>query len=492
MQAAQLARWMLEQEARALLTRLNRVKPFALQETMLPAAALMPAAQTGIEQYLMRGRRELRQQIHHYIRWLRGPGASAAPDELQRRFTILRLQFNLALSQLDLFSDAITQRSENETGVWLSGLDVAAQDALALPGGYYDAPPIVCYLHRGLGGAIRRARTRLPGGGANPVAIIRVPRERMIGYGIASSLVHEVGHQAAALLGLVESLRPVLQDRQAAQDRRMGSAWRLWERWISEIVADFWSVARVGISSTLGLIGVVSLPRAFVFRLNADDPHPFAWIRVKLSCAFGNALYPDPQWQQLADVWESFYPTAGLRPGLLGAVAGLEGSMPEFVQMVVGHRPAALRGQTLGGAVHMPGRTPQRLLAHYRQWAVNPGFLRSARPSLAFAVLGQARASGLLSPEKENRLLGDLITYWALQSTLEANARMARLQAAADPAPAVYPLGPRPGGASIWPVGSTAARVNLIPVTRARTSIGPIRPRALAKRTRGHSALAVR
>ena len=69
----------------------------------------------------------------------------------------------------------------------------------------------VCYLDRGVGAAIRRARTRLPGGGDNPAAIIRVPRERMVGGGIASSLVHEVGHQAAALLGLVSSLRPVLR-----------------------------------------------------------------------------------------------------------------------------------------------------------------------------------------------------------------------------------------------------------------------------------------
>src|SRR5215469_8620958 len=347
MQARPLATWLLEQEARALLTRLDRVKPFALQETMLPAAALSPAAQTGIEQYLMRGRRDLRGRIHRYIRWLQGPGAGASPEELQRRFTVLRLQFNLALSQLDLFSDAITQRSENETGVWLSGLDIAAQDALSLPGGFYDAPPVVCYLHRGLGGAIRRARTRLPGGGANPVSIIRIPRERMIGYGIASSLVHEVGHQAAALLGLVESLRPALQQRRRASSGPAALAWQLWERWISEIVADFWSVSRVGVSSTLGLIGVVSLPRAFVFRLNADDPHPFAWIRVQLSCAFGAALYPHPQWRQLATVWESFYPPRGLQPELVQVLGALQASMPEFVQMVVDHRPRSLRGRTL-------------------------------------------------------------------------------------------------------------------------------------------------
>jgi hypothetical protein len=52
---------------------------------------------------------------------------------------------------------------------------------------------MVCYLDRGHGAAIRRARTRLPGGKSNPVAVIRVPRERMISHGIASSLIHEVG-----------------------------------------------------------------------------------------------------------------------------------------------------------------------------------------------------------------------------------------------------------------------------------------------------------
>ena len=154
------------------------------------------------------------------------------------------------LTQFDMFNDVLTQRSETETGVWLSGLDVVSADALALPGDYYEAPPVICYLDRGVGAAIRRARTRLPGGGANPVAIIRVPRERMVGSGIASSLVHEVGHQAAALLNLVNSLRPVLQGLQRGAER---VAWDLWERWISEIVADFWSVARVGVASRLVL-----------------------------------------------------------------------------------------------------------------------------------------------------------------------------------------------------------------------------------------------
>ncbi|MGX9726189.1 MAG: hypothetical protein ACTFAK_02345 [Candidatus Electronema sp. VV] len=231
--------------------------------------------------------------------WLKSGGAAATPEEAQKRFCFLRLRFNAVLTQLDLFGDVITQRSENENGVWLSGLDVVSADALAMPE-YYRMPPVICYLDRGIGVAIRRARTRLPGGGENPVAIIRVPRERMIGSGIASSLVHEVGHQGSVLLGLIPSLRPVLHE----QGKRSGDVqtWQLFDRWISEILADFWSVARVGVVSTLGLIGVVSLPRLFVFRLNLDDPHPMPWLRVKLSCAIGDALYPHPQWRSIAAI----------------------------------------------------------------------------------------------------------------------------------------------------------------------------------------------
>ena len=58
----------------ALLTRLQRVKPFALQETMVPAAAISNEAQTAIDQFLVAGRRELRDQVRA---WHLGPRGSA-------------------------------------------------------------------------------------------------------------------------------------------------------------------------------------------------------------------------------------------------------------------------------------------------------------------------------------------------------------------------------------------------------------------------------
>jgi hypothetical protein len=416
-----LATWLLVQETRSLLTRLDRIKPLALVEAMVPAAALSPQAQMLVERQLAAGKREVRRLVHRYLLWLQSEqGERETIVEAQRRFAILRLRFNAVLSQFDIFADVLTQRSEHETGVWLAGLDAVAADALALPGVTYTPPPVICYLDRGHGAAIRRARTRLPGGGENPVAIIRVPRERMVGSGIASSLVHEVGHQGAALLGLVESLRPLLRGLQRSGDES-AMGWQLWERWISEIVADLWSVARAGVAATLGLMGVVSLPRAFVFRTSLDDPHPIPWIRVKLSCALGNELYPHPQWKSLAEIWEAYYPLGGLAAEKQRLLRRIETSMPAFVALLVNHRPQSLRGRSLVEVLAAAERQPVHLQAFFEQWRSSKTHMWRTPPSLAFAIIGQARADGRLGPEDESRLVGKLLAHWALRSTLDVS-----------------------------------------------------------------------
>lgn len=414
------AAWMLEQEARALLTRLARVKPFMLQESMLPAASLLPASQVAIEEFLMAGRRHLKSLVEGFLNWLRSPAsAQVDAEEAQRKFAMLRLRFNAVVTQFDLFDNVITQRSENETGVWLSGLDVVSADALHVRGRFFEPPPIICYLDRGIGAAIRRARTRIPGGGNTPVGIIKVPRERMVGTGIASSLIHEVGHQAAALLGLVDSLRPVLQglSKERAKD---SSAWSLWDRWISEIVADLWSVGRVGITSTIGLIGVVSLPRVFVFRLNVDDPHPTPWIRVKLSAAIGKVLHPQEGWDRLTELWHSYYPLDGIQGEQRETLLQLERGIPELVHVLLNHRPPALRGQRIADSMDIEEVRPAKLRELLNSWRARPQGMYEARPVVVLAALGQGRADGKLTPEEESTVLGKLLNHWALWSTLQA------------------------------------------------------------------------
>ncbi|MGH3774498.1 MAG: hypothetical protein ACRDRR_01985 [Pseudonocardiaceae bacterium] len=429
-----LAARFLDQEARALLTRLDRVRPFAVHETMVPAAAPTPAALSAVERQLIEGRQALRLRVQGYQNWLRGPGRNCPPSEQQRRFTHIRLAFNDVLSQFDLFTEVVTQRSEHQTGVWLSGLDMLAADALRLPAQFLDPPPVMCYLARGPGAAIRRARTRLPGGDSNPVALIRVPRERMVGHGIASSLVHEVGHQGAALLELIESLRPALQDAERRDRTAARPAWRCWYRWISEIVADLWSVATLGVGSTLGLIGVVSLPRWFVFRPSGDDPHPVPWIRVQLSCAIGGALYPDPQWRRLANLWSALYPLDGAPANVRRSLARLLAHIPTFLRKLLAHRPPALHGHRLGAVLRRPDRQRTKLLACYAAWRRGPDLVHATPPALAFAVVGQARGDGLISPEQESRLLGELLTHWAVRSSLDTSVLCAQASVPYTPA----------------------------------------------------------
>jgi hypothetical protein len=417
------ARTLLAQEARALLSRLARIKPFSLIVPMTAAALPSPEALKEVERYLVRGRRDLRRMVARYIRWLASPSArGASPAEVQRRFVLLKLLFNKVLTQFDLFADVLIQRSEHENGAWLAGLDLTAADALDLKGGYYQAPPLLCYLDRGHGAAIRRARTRLPGGGENPVAIIRVPRERMVGSGIGASLIHEVGHQGAALLGLVDSVREELQKVQPG-DPALGAVWPLWGRWISEILSDFWALAHLGIGSTRGLIGVVSLPRPFVFRTNFDDPHPTPWVRARLSCAMGRVLYPDPQWDHLDRLWERMYPLDGLEPDVQEFFRRVMATLPLAVKVLVQHRPPALRGRTLEEAFPVAERQPERLRALYRVWRSDPERMRNAAPTLVFAVLGQAQADRQITPEAESRTLVHLLNFWALRDTLDPTER---------------------------------------------------------------------
>jgi hypothetical protein len=313
-----------------------------------------------------------------------------------------------------MFVDALLQRCEHESGVLLRGLDILATDSLMLGIGNHEPSAVISYLDRGIGAAIRKARTRLPGGGQNPVTIIRVPRERMVGSGIGASLVHEVGHQVAAILELVEPLRAALYARCAGANAR---EWAIWARWISEIFADFWAVGVLGVGATLGLIQVVSLPRAFVFKIRLDDPHPTPWLRVHISCALGEALYPHPQWPRLRGLWNALYPLE-----LTGQHAELVRSLlqhiPQLVHAILEHRPTACGGIAMRNLPPVAERQPARLAELHQTWRSIPTGLRDAPPSLAMAALGQAKFDGVLPPSEEVRVHSQLLKSWALRETV--------------------------------------------------------------------------
>jgi hypothetical protein len=177
----------------------------------------------------------------------------------------------------------------------------------------------------------------------------------------------------------------------------------------------------------MGLMGVVSLPRPFVFRLNPDDPHPAPWIRVKLSAALGHAFYPQPAWDRLVRLWESYYPIQELDPSRRATFAQLERSIPALVQLLVNHRPPSLRGASLIEALDLDELMPARLQGLLHYWRRAPQHMYRIRPIVAFAAIGQGRADGRITPEEESTVIGKLLSYWALESTLQAADRCGQM-----------------------------------------------------------------
>lgn len=387
---------LIRSEALALRARLRRVQPFALSETMVPAAAPVAAALRAVEHHIARSVAELLPQIEQFLAFIE---RCPPPALAQQRFALLRLRFNLFLDRFDVYADAVTQRSEQPNGTWLAGLDALAEDMLARGVPAAARPPLACYLDRGRGAAIRRARTRFADGAQNPLALVRLPRERMIGSGVASSLAHEVGHQGIALLDL---LAPT---RRALVESGLGNPW---QRWASEILADFWAVACLGVSATVGLLAVVTLPEAFVFRSNDADVHPTPYLRTLLSAALGERVYPDPQWRQIAGTWRQLYPLRHLSGAARRELVRRERQIDDVARVLCELRFPSIDA-TLPDHLQASSRSPavlRRLLG---------AGLKRATPLRAVAALGQARADGDVPPETEARLLDQLLRLWALR-----------------------------------------------------------------------------
>ncbi len=399
-------------EAFSLLARLGQVKPFSMTMPMVKAACVSDKALKDITALLEKGKKELRYNIYRFIEIARETERSTGKERgLQSGFTILKLRYNSILDDLDIFADVLSQRSEYDIGIWTSALDVLARDGLTTVMPLAECPQMIVYLDRGHGASIRRARTRLPDGESNPVGVIQIPRERMIGSGIASSLIHEVGHQASALLNWVPTLKIRIAERRLHSQRPV--AWECFERWISEIIADTWAMGQLGVTATMGLMGVVTLPRYFQFRIDLRDPHPAPYVRVMLSCAFGKKLYPHPQWDRLSRMWKGFYPTRGLKKEVVHILESIDKETEAFVDLVIHHRTKEMKGRRLLDLFPLGERQPARLQEMGRAWRKKELNIYEVPPTLVFAMMGQAKSDLAITGAEENDLLTRIMRYWA-------------------------------------------------------------------------------
>lgn len=404
-------------EVRGVLSRVESLRPFSTTVPMAPAAAPSPRVIAAMDRHLSRRRRELREECGQFLEWLDSDASRRVPAaSLQRRFGVLKIRFGGVLEQLDIFADAMVQRAQTRNGLLLSGLDAVARDGLRVLSSF-DVPPMLCHLDRGHGAAIRRAFTRLPGGHSNPVSIVRIPRERMVGGGVAGSLLHEVGHQAAAILGSVDVVREAVHARgSSASDP---DVWAIFAGWTSELLADLWALGHLGVSATTGLVGVLSLPAPLLFRYNADDPHPLPWLRVKIGCAMGRELFAHPQWNRIEAMWETMVPRERASRDVRELLERIEPEVPALCRTILDEPLPAADAGCLRRILPWQGVRPQVLENSWQEWRRSPGAMVRGSPCRVLATLGQARFDDLLAAEEETRVLEDLLERWALEISLK-------------------------------------------------------------------------
>ena len=143
-------------------------------------------------------------------------------------------------------------------------------------------------------------------------------------------------------------------------------------------------------------------------------------VRVKLSCAIGDALYPHPQWDRIARMWEACYPLQGLKPSTERTFHALANTIPAMAHVLCAHRPPSLRGRELGAVLASPDRHPMQLTAIWRRWQSAPAltFARRRRSCSPCSVAHGWPASGPRAGESPAQ---DLLTHWALRSTLDTS-----------------------------------------------------------------------
>ena len=88
---------------------------------------------------------------------------------------------------------------------------------------------------------------------------------------------------------------------------------------------------------------------------------------------------------------------------------GLRAEIPRFVEVLTEFRPPSLHGRSLRQVMNLPLRQPARLSALLTDWRAEPSRMYQTAPSLTFAVLGQARIDGQLTPEEESTILAKLL-----------------------------------------------------------------------------------
>jgi hypothetical protein len=326
--------------------------------------------------------------LEHYVGARVLESLAAACDQLMREFAIVRAQCNAARSLaaldevansiivfrekymrvetlIDFYGDAINSRTNPELGAKLRAFDYVAgmsmQRALRPMG--RATPPVLTYLDKGLGASILRAGLRLwDGGTLSPVAAIKITFHNQ---DRPTAIVHETGHQVAALLGWNEELTAAIAKGLVQEGEEVA---RIWSSWATEVAADAYCFANVGLAAVAALSDVIGGSPAQVFAYNPGGVHPISYLRVLLGYAMARRFFGRGIWDDLENAWRTRYALQLAPLSLAPILVALERAVPKVVEISLLSPMRAFGGRTLAQLLD-PALVSPEALAHLQAQA---------------------------------------------------------------------------------------------------------------------------
>lgn len=319
--------------------------------------------------------------LEHHVGTSIRQSLSAACDQLLREFAVVRAKFNAARSMAALdevssaivvfretymrvetlvhfYGVAINSRTGPEFGSKLRAFDYIAglsMQRMLKPLGK-KTPPVLTYFDKGLGASILRAGQRLwDGGTISPVAAVKVTfhnQER------PTAIVHETGHQVAAILGWNEELTQAFEKQLVAEGRDIA---RIWASWATEVAADAYGFVNVGFAAVAALSDVVAGSPSQVFQYNPSGVHPISYLRVLLGFAMARRMYGYGLWDDLERAWRMRYPLTMAPPAFRPMLETLEKAIPRVVEISLLAPMQAFGGRALVACIDPALVSPEAL-----------------------------------------------------------------------------------------------------------------------------------
>jgi hypothetical protein len=185
---------------------------------------------------------------------------------------------------------------------------------------------------------------------------------------------------------------------------------RAWGSWTLELLADCWSIGLSGGAPGVdGLQRLLSLPRAWLFRMIPNDPHPPGYLRNRFALALAHRWHPHGVLSALARRVGTAQ-DATSHPST-GRIAALDCATAAVAEALAHHRFRGLGNRSFANACEIGALAPRRALRLLGR--IGHRSLLDERPLLGLAALNFGRLTGPLEVRRFHREVGSWLTRLA-------------------------------------------------------------------------------